>query len=109
MHKKASKGTGGSELTGWSTAKPTAPTDYRTLKRWKPVVKRRVRKPGIDGAREAFLGVLIARIRLGKPLAGRMAESVRREVVLAGGLLEWAKRQPVLVAEAAKAKVRLSV
>lgn len=109
MHKNASRMTGGDSLTGWSTAKSTAPTDYRNLKRWKPVPKKRISDRGKEGALQAFIGVQIARIRLGKPLAFRMAESVRRDVIAAGGLVAWAKRQPALVEAAANAGTKIHI
>lgn len=109
MHKNASKMTGGDSLTGWSTAKSTAPTDYRNLKRWKPVPKRRVSDRGKEGAIQAFIGVQIARIRLGKPLAFSMPGSVRREVIANGGLLAWAKKQPALVEEAMRAGTTIRI
>ena len=109
MHKGASKMTGGDSLAGWSTAKSTAPTDYRNMKRWKPVPKRRVSDRGKEGAIQAFIGVQVARIRMGKPLAFRMAESVRRDVIAAGGLVAWAKKQPALVAAAKEARTEIRI
>lgn len=109
MHKNASKMTGGDSLTGWSTAKSTAPTDYRNLKRWKPIPKKRVSDQGKEAAIQAFIGVQIARIRLGKPLAFSMPASVRREVIAAGGLMAWARKQSALVAAAAEAKTEIRI
>lgn len=109
MHRKSSLRTGGDTSSGWSTSKSTAPNDYRNLKRWKPPAKVRFSDRGKEGAIRSFIAVQIARIRMDKPLSSKMADSVRREVIAAGGLVAWAKRQPSLVAAAAETGSQIRV
>lgn len=93
MHKRTSTRTGGSALSGWSTAKATTPTDYRTLKRWRDERKKKNRKSRYERETRKFRTLLLKLAGEGKPPPVEIPPILQAEVAEAGGVVEWAVQQ----------------
>ncbi|MGO4739948.1 hypothetical protein AB4099_25600 [Bosea sp. 2KB_26] len=88
MFKKASGHLNGAPLTGWSTAKPTAPADYR----------KAGGKPAGDTSpytkqREALLKRLLKHAANPEVPKLDIPTVLQSEIAEAGGLQEWAQRE----------------
>lgn len=98
MFKKASGHINGSPLTGWSTAKPTAPADYR----------KAGGKPAGDISpyakeRAALLKRLLKHASESEVPKLEIPTVLQSEIAEAGGLQEWAQRElPRLKPKSAK-------
>lgn len=98
MFKKASGHINGAPLAGWSTARPTAPADYR--------------KAGVEPAgdispyakqRETLLEQLLKHAREPEVPKLDIPTILQSEIAEAGGLQEWAQRElPRLKPKSAK-------
>jgi len=93
MHKGASSRTGGTSLTGWSTAKPTTPTDYRGLKRWRDDAKKKKGKSRSEREAQRFRAELLKLARNNQPPPTVIPPILQAEIAAAGGIVGWAVAQ----------------
>lgn len=90
MHKTTSKRTGGSTLSGWSTAKPTEPTDYRTGALGRAEAKRKAAKSHYARVRRKFRAIVLKCARESKPAPTVIPVVLQAEIAAAGGVEQWA-------------------